>query len=89
MRQFLLSFVTTAFFACLLVQPVLAAGLEVDNITVSVQAADAVQARDQAINQAQRKAFGALVGKSDTDLAKISDAQISRLVKGFSVQGEN
>jgi len=88
MRQFLLSFLTVVLFAFLLTAPVLAAGLEVDNIAISVQAADAVQAKDQAINQAQRKAFGALVGKSDADIARISDTQIARLVKGFSVQGE-
>jgi hypothetical protein len=86
--QRLLSLLIVVFFAGFLAKPVLAAGLEVTNITVATQAEDGVKARDMAINQAQRMAFGAIVGKSDADIARVNDTSIARLVKGFSVQGE-
>jgi hypothetical protein len=66
----------------------LAAPFEVTNVIVSVQAEDAVKARDQAIAKAQRHAFGALVGVNGTDLQAVTDAQIARLVRGFSLHGE-
>ena len=65
-----------------------AAGYEVTDIAISAQAADAVKARDLAILQAQRKAFSILVGKSEKDLEKITDAQIARLASDFSIKGE-
>lgn len=65
-----------------------AMGYEVTDVQVSIQAADAVKARDMAILQAQRKAFSVLVGKPEKDLEKITDAQISRLVSGFSLKNE-
>lgn len=66
-----------------------AARFEVRNIAVSIQAQDAVKARDMAISKAQRVAFAALVGKTENDLPlQITDTQIARLARGFSLQGE-
>ncbi len=65
-----------------------ASGYQVTDIVVNVQAADAVKARDLAILQAQRLAFAVLVGKSDKDVAKVTDTQIGRLVSDFSIKNE-
>ncbi len=65
-----------------------AAGYDVANIQVNIESADAVKARDQAIMRAQRIGFAQLVGQKEEDLQKISDADIARLVNGFSVRNE-
>jgi hypothetical protein len=66
-----------------------ASNFDVPNIQVTVQAKDAVQARDQAITQAQRQALAVLVGRTVDKMTTITDDQIARLVSNFSVQGEH
>lgn len=75
-------------FVICLSERVQAAAFEVRNIAVSVQSESAVMARDMALSKAQRVAFAALVGMTENDLPHIDDAQIARLVRGFSLQGE-
>src|SRR4051812_10056037 len=64
-----------------------AGNYDVPNIQVTVQAKDAVQARDQAITQAQRQALAVLVGRTTDKITNITDDQIARLISNFSVQG--
>ena len=75
-------------FLCLVTVSVMAASYEVTNVVVSIQAEDAVKARDLAIIRAERQALAVLIGKTPEQIASTSDAQIARLVRGFSVQGE-
>ena len=87
MSRHILQLIIFMAFLCLL-SPVQAAPFEVTNIKVSIQAKDAVKARDQAITKAQRLAFATLVDKNEEQISSISDAQIARLVRGFSLRGE-
>lgn len=64
-----------------------AATLDVTDVTVSIQAEDAVKARDTAILQAQRQALAVLVGATELP-ASVTDSQVARLVSGFSVRNE-
>lgn len=68
--------------------PANAMSFEVTNLQVTAQSTDAVKARELALAQAQRKALSVLVGRAEPELATITDAQIARLVRGFSVRGE-
>lgn len=65
-----------------------ASSYDVSNVQVSIESADAVKARDQAIIRAQRVAFAQLIGKDEDGIKSITDDQIARLVSGFSVRGE-
>lgn len=66
-----------------------AMSFDVTNVQISVQSTDAVKARDLALAQAQRKAFAVLVGQSEAEIEKaVTDTQIARLIRGFSVRGE-
>lgn len=77
-------------FVLMLAMPSLAMAMtfDVTNVRVGVQATDAVKARDLAILDAQRKALAVLVGRTPQEISAISDAEIARLVRGFSVKGE-
>jgi len=75
-------------FLCLATSPAWAISFDVTNVAVSAQADDAVKARDIALTKAQRLAFGTLVGRTEDKLTNVSDIQLARLVRGFSVQGE-
>jgi hypothetical protein len=66
----------------------MAGSFDVANIQISIQSANAVKARDQAINRAQRLAFAQLVGQTEDGIKTIGDDQIARLVKDFSVRSE-
>lgn len=72
------------FFAA----PANAMPFEVTNIQMTAQSTDAVKAREMALAQAQRKAFAVLVGLDEAGIETVTDAQIARLVRGFSVRGE-
>lgn len=87
MLRHLLKIIAFIFFICA-GSPAFAAPFEVKNIAVSIQSESAVKARDMAIAKAQRVAFAALVGKTENDIPEISDNQIARLARGFSLQGE-
>lgn len=88
MLQRLLQLPLIAIFMVLMNGVAFATPYEVKNVVISIQAEDAVKARDQAITKAQRVAFAALAGKNETELVAINDSQIARVVSGFSVQGE-
>lgn len=69
-------------------RPVMAQSFDVVDLPISIQSADAVKARDQAILQAQRVAFSQLIGQDLKTIQSIHDSAIARLVKDFSVRGE-
>jgi len=65
----------------------------VSGIDVDVSAASAEAAREQAFAQGQRRAFAQLldrlsVSRGDLDPASLGDADIARLVRGFTVDEE-
>ena len=63
----------------------------VTDVAVDVTADSAAHARDQAITQAQRLAFGQLLERIGVDAAvgaKLSDDDIATLVQNFEVQNE-
>jgi hypothetical protein len=67
---------------------------EVRDVPVDVTAKSAAEARDQAVLQGQRKAFDTLIGRlvSSEDAArlpKLSDDQLTDLVKSFEVEEEH
>src|SRR5512147_2871574 len=67
---------------------------EVRDVPVDVTAKSAADARDQAVLQGHRKAFDTLVGRlvSSEDAArlpKLSDDQLTDLVKSFEVEEEH
>lgn len=61
---------------------------DVTNLQISIQTDNTVKARDEAITRAQRVAFAQLTGQSEEQTASVTDAQISRLVRDFSLRGE-
>lgn len=69
--------------------PAYSAAFEVTDIKVSVKAENAVKAKDLAITKAQRIAFAAIIGRTEQQITSVADNQIARLVRGFSVKGEN
>ena len=87
MSRHLLAIILFALFVCI-GGTAKAAPFEVRNIVVSIQSESAVKARDIALAKAQRVAFAALVGMTENDIPQISDMQIARLSRGFSLQGE-
>lgn len=74
--------------------PAAPAGTEaftVSGIAVDVSAANANAARDEAINQAQRKAWDELyrrIAPGAGNAPRMSDVDLSRLVQGFSIDEE-
>lgn len=74
--------------------PAAGAGTEaftVSGIAVDVSAANANAARDEAINQAQRKAWDELyrrIAPGGGNAPRMSDVDLSRLVQGFSIDEE-
>jgi hypothetical protein len=65
-----------------------AATYDVRDIQISIQSDNAVKARDQAIIRAQRVAFAQIVGQEEKMITHVTDSQISRLVRDFSLRGE-
>ncbi|EWY39982.1 hypothetical protein N825_03035 [Skermanella stibiiresistens SB22] len=64
----------------------------VKDVEIDVTADNAAAARDRAITEAQRKAFGTLYGRLSPDQAgrppELSDIEVARLVQDFEVQRE-
>jgi hypothetical protein len=84
--MFLRIFIVLAFF--LTGAAASASSYEISNVSVQIEADNAVKAKDNAIPLAQRQAFMVLVGKTVEETKDITDVEIARLVSGFSVKNE-
>ena len=84
-----MKYILSLFFAFATIFPAFAIDYKVTNIRVDVQAENAIEARDKAMNDARRNAFNVLVGRMGMggDF-NVDDRTIATMVDSFEINRE-